>query len=68
MPDQGRPQDVTGLTAGELDRARRDLHASLALARPDSVVRAPILTHLSAIDAELAERGTGKAGPGEATS
>jgi hypothetical protein len=23
MPDQGRPQDVTGLTAGELERARR---------------------------------------------
>jgi hypothetical protein len=56
MPDPIRPHDVTGLTAGELERARRDLHASLALARPDSAVRVPILAHLGAIDAELAER------------
>jgi hypothetical protein len=46
------------LTAAELDRARRELAASLALARPGSPVRAPILARISAIDAELAVRGT----------
>ena len=46
------------LTAAELDRARRELAASLALARPGSPVRAPILVRISAIDAELAVRGT----------
>ena len=68
MPDQSRPQDVTGLAAGELERARRDLRASLALARPDSAVRWPILAYLRAIDAELAERDMGKPGPDEVTS
>ena len=56
VPDTGRPHDVTGLTAGELERARRELQSSLALARPDSPARGPILAHLNAIDAELAER------------
>jgi hypothetical protein len=41
---------------GELDRARRELQASLALVRPDSPARVPILAHMSAIDAELADR------------
>lgn len=67
MPDPNRPHDVTGLTAGELERARRDLRASLALARPGCAVRGPILAHLSAIETELAERDTGTAGPVEAT-
>jgi hypothetical protein len=57
MPDLSRPHDVTGLTAGELERARRELQASLALARPGSPARVPILAHLRAVDAELAERG-----------
>lgn len=57
MPDDIRPHDVKGLTAGELDRAKRELHANLALVRPDSPARVPILAHLSAVDAELAERG-----------
>jgi hypothetical protein len=56
VPETGRPYDVTGLTAGELERARRELQASLALARPDSPARGPILAHLNAINAELAER------------
>ena len=56
MADPGRPPDVTGLTAGELERARRELRASLALARLGSPARVPILAHLSAIDAELASR------------
>ncbi len=51
-----REHDVTALTVAELDRARRELFASLALARPGSPVRAPILARISAIDAELAVR------------
>ena len=52
-----RDHDVTMLTAAELDRARRDLAASLSLARPGSPVRTPILARISAIDAELVGRG-----------
>ena len=55
-----RDHDVKALTARELDRARRELQASLALARPDSPVRVPILAHMSAIDAELAGRTAGR--------
>ncbi len=51
-----RDHDVTTLTSRELEVARRELAASLALARPDSPARGPILAHLNAIDAELAER------------
>jgi len=51
-----RDHDVRGLTAGELERTRRELRASLALVRPDSPARVPILAHMSAIDTELAER------------
>ena len=56
MPDPGRPPDVSTLTSGELERTRRDLAASLALARPGSPAAVPILASLSAIDAELAAR------------
>lgn len=56
VPETGRPHDVTGMTADELERARRELQASLALARPDSLARGPILAHLDAINAELAGR------------
>jgi hypothetical protein len=58
-----RPHDVGGLTAGELERARRELRASLALVRPDSPARVPILAHLSAIDGELARRSAGGTEP-----
>jgi hypothetical protein len=51
-----RGHDVSGLTAGELERARRELAASLTLARPGSPIRAPIEAHMTAIEAELAER------------
>jgi hypothetical protein len=51
-----RDHDVTTLTAAELAGARRELFASLALARPGSPVRAPILARIKAIDAELAGR------------
>jgi hypothetical protein len=57
-----RDHDVTMLTGRELEIARRELSASLALARPDSAMRGPILTRLNAIDAELAQRAdAGKA-------
>lgn len=52
-----RDHDVAALTAAELDGARRELFASLALAKPGSPVRAPILARISAIDAELVVRG-----------
>ncbi len=61
MPNLTRPHNAGGLTAGELDRTRRELQASLALARPDSPARMPILAHLSAVEAELARRGAGRA-------
>jgi hypothetical protein len=54
MPD--RRHDVSQLTVGELERTRRDLEVSLALITPGSPARAPLLAHLSAIDAELAKR------------
>ena len=59
VPDPSRSHDVSGLTAAELERTRRDLQASLALARPGSAACVPILAHLSAIDAELAGRSAG---------
>jgi len=55
-----RDHDVAGLTVGELERAKRDLAASLAMVRPDSPARVPILAHLSAIDTELAGRAFGR--------
>src|SRR5271154_4651157 len=51
-----RGHDVRGLTASELERARRELAASLALARPDSPIRAPILAQIGAIDTEMIAR------------
>jgi hypothetical protein len=48
-----RDPDVTALTAAELEGARRELAASLALPRPVSPARTPILAHLAAIDTEL---------------
>jgi hypothetical protein len=56
VPDLGRAPDVSELTSGELERIRRELAASLALARPDSPARVPILAHMTAIDTELAGR------------
>jgi hypothetical protein len=55
-----RDHDVTSLTASELERARRELAAGLALTRPDSPARVPILAHLTAIDAELAGRAASR--------
>jgi hypothetical protein len=62
-----RNHNVAGLTDAELDRARRDLTASLALSRPDSPIRVPILAHMSTIDTELTCRGVRMCGCGLAT-
>jgi len=43
---------------GELERTRRELAASLALARPGSPARGPKQAKIAAIDAELAARDT----------
>ncbi|HEY0998765.1 MAG TPA: hypothetical protein VGD83_03925 [Streptosporangiaceae bacterium] len=59
-----REHDMTALTAAELQAARRELAASLALARPGSQVRAPIRARMAAIDTELAWRAAARrAGP-----
>ena len=57
-----RDHVVSHLSDGELGRVKRELAASLALARPDSPARVPIEAQLSAIDAEVAERDTRTAG------
>jgi hypothetical protein len=54
VPD--RAHDVSGMTSTELQRARRDLEVSLALAFPGSPVHGPILAYLAAIGAELDRR------------
>jgi hypothetical protein len=51
-----RPHDVSSLTAAQLERAKRDLEISLALAFPGSPVRVSIMEEMTAIDAELAKR------------
>jgi hypothetical protein len=57
-----REHDVNALTAAELEAARRELSASLALARPGSPVCAVIRARMAAIDAELAGRATVRPG------
>lgn len=59
VPDPGRSHDVSGLTDAELERARRDLQVSLALARPGSTAWVPMLARLSAVESELAGRSAG---------
>jgi hypothetical protein len=54
--EPGRAPDLSGLTPGQLERTRRELNASLALAKPGSPTHRPILAHLGAIDTELARR------------
>ena len=57
MPEVIRRYEAGGQTARELERARRELRASLALARPGSPTCAPIVAQLYAVEAELARRG-----------
>jgi hypothetical protein len=56
MNDLHSIHDASGLTAGELERAKRDLQVSLSMAWPGSPVREPILAEMNAIDRALAER------------
>ena len=60
-----RGHDVSQLTTAALERARRELRASLALARPGSAASVPISAHLSAIDTELAARPAGSDASGK---
>jgi hypothetical protein len=62
-----RDHHVAGMSDDELNRARRELAASLALSRPDSPISVPILSHMSAIDRELTCRGIRMCGCGLAT-
>jgi hypothetical protein len=55
-----RTHDVSGLTAAQLERAKRDLGISLALTSPGSPVRVSITAEMTAIDAEVAERSVAK--------
>lgn len=57
-----REYDVTAMSSAELEAARRELAASVALARPGSAVRAVIRARLAAIDAELAGRAAARPG------
>ena len=57
MPEAIRRYEAGGLTPRELERARRELRASLAPARPDSPACAPIVAQLNAVEAGLARRG-----------
>ena len=57
-----REHDVTALTAAELEAARRELAASLALAQPGSPVQVLIRARMAAIDAELAGRAAARPG------
>ena len=68
VPEPSCSHDVSGLTAAELEWTKRDLQASLALARPGSAARVPILAHLSAIDTELAGRSAGCGASGKPSS
>jgi hypothetical protein len=48
--------EVRERSAAELERARRDLAATMALTMPGSAVRVLATARITAIDAELAER------------
>ena len=55
-----REHDVSALTARELERARRELAASLALTRLGSPALMPILATMNAIDTVLAQPDYGQ--------
>ena len=55
---------LTGMTAGELERVKRDLRVSLALAPEGSPVHASINRETAQIDAELARRQPRRRDPG----
>jgi hypothetical protein len=51
-----RDYDVRHLSTAELERAKRELRANLALITPHSPAHVPIQAQMKAIDAELADR------------
>ena len=51
-----RSHDVGQLTTAELERARRELRASLGLIKPGSPSHVPIQAQMQAIDSELTDR------------
>jgi hypothetical protein len=57
-----REHEVSRLTVAELEAARRELAATLTLARPGSPIRPVIRARMAAIDAELAGRAAARPG------
>lgn len=55
VKSSGVTHDLSAQPDDELRRTRRELEASLALARPGSVVSVPIMAHTCAIDVALAQ-------------
>jgi hypothetical protein len=55
-----RCHDVSNPTTAELERAKRELHASLSLITQNSPAHLPIQAQLQAIEQELAERADGQ--------
>jgi hypothetical protein len=51
-----RHHDVSQLNTSELERVKRELHASLSLVTQHSPAHVPIQAQMQAIDKELAER------------
>jgi hypothetical protein len=51
-----RDHDVSHLSVADLERARRELSASLALARPNAPSAVPAAIQLSAVENELTAR------------
>jgi len=68
VPGPGRGHDVNGLTDAGLERTRRDLQVSLALARPGSAACMVILAHLREINTELAGRPACRGANGKPSS
>jgi hypothetical protein len=51
-----REHDVSHMMVADLERARRELSASLALARPDAPSTVPAAIQLGAVESELSTR------------
>ena len=60
--EAGRLNDAHPYTVDELEQMKRDLAASLALLRPNSPARIPILAQISAVDERLAQLAGGTGG------
>ena len=60
-----RSHDVGQLTTAELERAKRELQASLGLIKPGSPANVPIKAQMRAIDTELTERAGSQQASGD---